>query len=379
MSAKRILITGGAGFIGSRLARRLQQDAHSVLILDNLLPQVHGDSPRPLQLDCEFIRADVRDMETVAHAMHGVDVVHHLAAETGVGQSQYEIGRYVSANTYGTAVVLEAAAVAQVRQVVIASSRAVYGEGQHRCAECRQTFTAESRRVSDTDAGIWNIPCPKCGQESLPLPMAETAAPAPSSIYGITKLQQEQLALNVSYTHDLAVTVLRFFNVFGPGQSLRNPYVGVLGTFFRRAMSHSPVEVYEDGKMLRDFVYVGDVVEAMGLCTGNERVYGRTLNVGTGKAVTLLEVATEVFHALHLEPQITVSGRYRQGDVRHAVAEASLLDEVLGFHPRTSFAQGVRTYVQWALENPSDASDTIAEDQLTARNLLRQALATRRS
>ena len=373
MSLMRVLITGGAGFIGSHLARRLSQDGHSVIVFDSLLPQVHGDNPTPeLPAGCETVWADVRDAKALAEAMKGVEVVHHFAAETGVGQSQYEIGRYVSTNTYGTALVLEAAVAARVRQVVIASSRAVYGEGEYHCPHCDNRFSAEGRRASDMDKGIWNLLCPRCGEASEFLPMTETTAPAPSSIYGITKYQQEQLARSVGLTHNLPVTMLRFFNVYGPGQSLHNPYVGVLGTFFRRALAGLPLEVYEDGEMLRDFVFVDDVVEALRLCTGNERAYGEVMNVGFGEAVTLLEVAKELFRALNLESQIGISGRYRLGDIRHAVADTSHLQAATGFRPQVSFADGLRKYLAWAKENQVDAGDALAEEQLAARALLRQ-------
>ena len=372
MSTKRVLITGGAGFIGSRLAQRLVQDGHSVVVLDNLLPQVHGDGPPPELPGCETIWADVRNAEAVARAAEGVEVVYHLAAETGVGQSQYEIGRYVSTNTYGTAVVLEAAVAARVRQFVVASSRAVYGEGQHYCSHCDLTFSTEARDTEAMDAGVWDICCPRCGEPSVPRPMAEDTPPAPTSVYGITKLQQEQVARVVSRTHGLPVTVLRFFNVFGPGQSLRNPYVGVLGTFFRRALSGAPVEIYEDGQMQRDFVFVSDVVEALRLSMGDGRTYDRTLNVGTGEAVTLRQVAVEMFRALNLDPKLTVSGRYRLGDIRHGVAEASNLGAALGFRPRTTFVEGLAKFVEWAAVNYADAEDSAAEKELAARSLLRQ-------
>ncbi len=368
----RILITGGAGFIGSNLARRLIHDGHNVIILDSLLPQVHGETPQPDLPGCEIIRADVRDEQAVARAMAGVEVVHHFAAETGVGQSQYEIKRYVSTNTYGTSVVLEAAVSANVGQVVIASSRAVYGEGQQYCPECRETFSPDGREPVDMDAGRWDVLCPKCNGPVNPTPMREDSPTLPSSIYGITKLQQEQLGLSVSRTHKLPVTILRFFNVFGPGQSLRNPYVGVLGTFFRRVLAQQATEIYEDGGMLRDFIFVDDVAEVLRLSSGNERTFGQTLNVGTGNAINLQEAATEMFRALTSEPHLIISGRYRLGDVRHAVGDVSRLSSTLNFRPKVSFSQGLKRYVEWALAEQEHGVDTRADEQLLTHNLLRQ-------
>ena len=373
MASTRILITGGAGFIGSNLAWRLQREGHTMVILDSLLPQVHGDNPSPNLPECETIWADVRDAEALARALQGVEVVYHFAAETGVGQSQYEVGRYVSVNTYGTALLLETAAAAGVGQIVLASSRAVYGEGSFHCPSCDQVFTTGSRLANAMDQGQWEVSCPQCGNAAMPLPMSEDTPTRPASIYGVTKLQQEQLTSTVGDVHNLPVTMLRFFNVYGPGQSLHNPYVGVLGTFFRRATRGETVEVYEDGAMSRDFVFVSDVVEALQLAMGNDRAFGQVLNVGTGEGVTLLQVASEMFRAVSKTPSIQVSGRYRLGDVRHAVASVAQLEETLGFAPRTTFVEGLQQFVEWAQANHSDAADDVAENQLAARALLRKA------
>ena len=374
MASNRILITGGAGFIGSKLAWRLQREGHTVVVLDNLLPQVHGDNPQTNLPDCETIWADVRDREALTRALKGIDVVHHLAAETGVGQSQYEIARYVSVNTYGTALVLETAAAAGVRQVVIASSRAVYGEGMFACPKCGKSFAASARSSQQMDEGRFEIYCPACGQAASATLMSESTPVNPASIYGLTKYQQEQLARQVSAINDLQTTILRFFNVYGPGQSLKNPYVGVLGTFFRRANAGETIEVYEDGKMSRDLVFVDDVVETLGRVTNNEAAFGQELNVGTGVGLTLSEIAAEMFRALSKEPQIKISGRYRSGDIRHAVASVARFEQQMGFVPRTSFADGLRSFVNWALEHQSEGADDTAAEELASRRLLRQAV-----
>ena len=374
MASNRILITGGAGFIGSKLAWQLQRDGHTVVVLDNLLPQVHGDHPQPNLPDCETIWADVRDREALTRAMQGVDVVHHLAAETGVGQSQYEIARYVSVNTHGTALVLETAAAAGVRQVVIASSRAVYGEGRFECPKCGKSFAATARSSQQMDEGRFEVYCPECGAPASAALMSETTPVNPISIYGLTKYQQEQLGQQVSAINKLETTTLRLFNVYGPGQSLKNPYVGVLGTFFRRASANETIEVYEDGKMSRDFVFVDDVVEAFRRVTNHEAAFGQVLNVGTGYRLTLLEIAAEMFGALSKEPQIKISGRYRSGDIRHAVADVSRLEQQMGFVPRTSFAEGLQSFVAWAREHNSAGADDAAAEELASRSLLRQAV-----
>ena len=370
-----ILITGGAGFIGTHLRKKLAGGGHRVVIFDNLLAQVHGENPPARFDDCdEFIRGDVRDIDAVRGATKGADVVFHLAAETGVGQSQYEIERYVSTNTLGTAAVLQAAAEEKVKQVVITSSRAVYGEGLHKCPNCKVEYVPEPRAQADLDAGRWEVFCPTCGGECEALLMEESAPPMPTSVYGLTKLQQEQLARQVGQIYGLPVTLLRPFNVFGPGQSLGNPYVGVLGTFFRRIMSGGGIDIYEDGQMRRDFVYVGDVVEVLNSVAGNEAAFNKTLNVGTGAVVTLEAAGAAVFDVLGREPQMSFSGKYRLGDIHHAVGDMRLLGDTLGFVPRVSFADGLKRYLDWAQENDADFAniDAAAERQLAEKNLLRQ-------
>jgi dTDP-L-rhamnose 4-epimerase len=367
----RIVVTGGAGFIGSRLAARLTEDGHDVVVLDVLLDQVHHGR-RP-DIDVEFIEGDVRDADLVRRTMQGADVVHHLAGETGVGQSQYEIAQYVGTNTYGTAVVMEEAVRAGVSQVVIASSRAVYGEGSYTCGRCDIRLPPVQRQASDLAAGQWDLRCPFCSAPARALATAEDAHLAPSSVYGITKLQQEQLANAVSAAHPVATTVLRLFNVFGPGQSLDNPYVGVLGAFFRRFRAARPVDLYEDGAMLRDFVFVDDVVDVFARCTGKHDAFGGAWNVGSGHPVTLQALAEGLAAAMETDAVFERSGKYRIGDVRHVFADMARLDGVLDQRATTTLEQGLRSFVDWALEHDSSAADDDAEARLRARNLLRQA------
>lgn len=371
----KILITGGAGFIGSRLAKKFVEENHSVKVFDNLLPQVHGENPTLDLPECELVRGDVRDLAAVEKAVAGVDLVYHLAAETGVGQSQYEIERYVSTNTHGTAVVLQEAAAAGVKQVIVTSSRAVYGEGVHVCSGCGETFVPAPRSHENLDAGRWEVFCPVCGATAEAQLMKETDAPQPTSVYGLTKLQQEELALQVGQIYKMPVTILRLFNVFGPGQSLTNPYVGVIGTFFRQVSADGKIDIYEDGAMRRDFVYVADVIEVLKAVGNCEPAFNRTINVGHGEVVTLSEVGAEVFRALNKNQQMNFSGKYRLGDIHHAVADTSLIKEILDYCPPTRFADGLREYIDWALaedHRPTDI-DAVAETQLLERNLLRTA------
>jgi dTDP-L-rhamnose 4-epimerase len=370
-----ILITGGAGFVGSHLRRKLVQQGHKVRILDNLLPQVHGDNPDVDFAGVEFVLGDVRNPQVAHSAVADMEIVYHLAAETGVGQSQYEIQRYISTNTLGTAVVLEAAVNAKVKQIIITSSRAVYGEGVYRCQSCKNSFVPRSRSQNDLDQGNWEITCPSCAAETTAQLMKEDDPNSPISIYGLTKVQQEQIAFQVGLVHPMPVTNLRLFNVFGPGQSLTNPYVGVLGTFFRRINAGQDIDVYEDGQMQRDFVYVDDVAEALVLSGGNERVFDRTINVGSGTAVTLEEAGRQMFSVLGAKPKINFSGKYRLGDIHHAVGDIGLLKELLGYTPPTSFSDGLGKFVEWAKkQNRADFRiDQQAEELLKENNLLRQA------
>ncbi len=367
----RVMVTGGAGFIGSRLTRRLAAEGHAVVVIDTFLPQVHGEAP-PIPSD-EVLRIDVRDEARLRRAMRGVEVVHHLAAETGVGQSQYDIARYVSVNTLGTAAVLQAAVEAGVGQVVLASSRAVYGEGSYRCRGCDSPVRLLGRDIETMEAGQFDVRCPTCRGTCEYMPTPEEADLAATSVYGLTKVQQEQLAAHVARTHGISLTVLRLFNVFGAGQSLRNPYAGVIGTFFRRLRAGLGLELYEDGQMLRDFVPVNDVVDVFARCTGNEVAFGKTWNVGTGAAVTLEELASTLADAMGVPLRAEISGRYRLGDVRHAVADVARLRHDLGYEPSSDLSSGLKGFVQWALENEQSAPDELAERELRVRNILRAA------
>ncbi len=291
----KILITGGAGFIGSNLCLRLRALGHTVRVLDNLTPQVHGSDAHVeniLPPDVEFVKGDVRDMEALRKSLDGVEIVYHLAAQTGVGQSMYNIHEYIDCNVAGTASLLDllAADRGSVRQIVLASSRAVYGEGAYTCASCGVVYP-QPRSLDQLRNSRWEIGCPKCSAALDPLPTDEEKPLHPGSIYAISKQVQEELCLCVGRTYDLPVTALRFFNVYGPGQSLINPYTGIITIFAARIREQKPPQIYEDGLESRDFVFISDIVDALVLARENASAYYEIINVGSGRAVSVLEMA----------------------------------------------------------------------------------------
>jgi dTDP-L-rhamnose 4-epimerase len=369
------LITGGAGFVGRSLVRALLQDGRRVRVLDSLSAQIHGPEPRlPPELEgAEFLHGDVRDADRLAAALAGVEAVVHLAAETGVGQSMYEVERYVDANDRGTASLLQAViATRRPTPVVLTSSRAVYGEGLYSCPRCGEVSPAP-RDPDMLRRAAWDPPCPVCGGAIAPIATHEDAPTRPGSIYAATKLAQEHLCSIVGNAYGVPITVLRYFNVYGPGQSLSNPYTGILSTFYARAQSGRAIEVYEDGRESRDFVYIDDVVEAtrkaLQHAEGPPPANGQVLNVGSGVPVSIAELAAAMLRAGHWDVPVRITGAYRIGDVRHAIADTRRAARVLGFTAATSLDDGLRQWLTWANRGDfQDATDT-ALQHLTARGL----------
>ena len=378
----RALITGGAGFIGTHLARALLDRGDEVVVLDALSEQVHGASatlPSSLLGRVEFIRGDVRHTAPVRRALRGVEVVFHLAAETGTAQSMYQIHRYADTTVGGTARLLEClvARPGAVRRVVLASSRAVYGEGSGRCPE-HGVVRPAPRRDADLYSGVWDPRCPRCARCVTPVATGAVDATGaattlrPASVYGTTKLTQEMLVLQVCGAAGIGAVVLRYQNVFGAGQSLRNPYTGILGLFASRIRAGRAPEVYEDGLMTRDFVHVSDAVAATVLAADHPEADGAVLDVGTGRAVTVLRAAQLLCVALDAETTPRVTGKYRLGDGRHQFAAAGAIAR-LGWEPRVSFADGIARYVDWFVAQESTGGRLLerTEDELRERSLLK--------
>jgi len=344
-----ILVTGGCGFIGKHLSLELSRGGHRVRILDTLSPQIHGDDPDLGWLDdagIVLMRGSVCDPDACARAVDGVDAVVHLAAETGVGQSMYEIRRYMDVNVTGTATILEEVQRGEVERFVLSSSRAVYGEGTWRCTHCGPVHPT-LRGFESGETRQWNPPCPVCGEtvQTL-LPTSESGTFDPVSVYGISKAGQERLTLLSGRSSGVACTALRFFNVFGPGQSLRNPYTGVLAVFVNRARGNKPIDVFEDGNILRDFVYIDDVVNA--ILRALETESPDPFNIGSGRAISILEIARQIVKELGAGSAITITGKGRVGDVRGIVGDTSLAHSCLGWTPSIGFEEGLSRFVSWA-------------------------------
>jgi dTDP-L-rhamnose 4-epimerase len=368
----KVLVTGGAGFVGSHLVDGLLAAGHTVRVLDALAAQVHGGAERPADLarDAELVVGDVRDRTAVARALDGVEAVFHQAAAVGIGQSMYEIERYVSANSVGTAVLLEeiAARRDRIRKLVVASSMSLYGEGAYRDRRGNEV-NPPPRPVAQFEERRWELR-DAAGAELAPAQTPETKPLQPTSVYAITKRDHEELCLTVGSAYGIPTVALRYFNVYGPRQALSNPYTGVLAIFASRLLNGRPPLIFEDGLQSRDFVHVTDVVQANLLALAS-RADGAVYNVGTGRATTILDVALELARALGKPIEPEIPGRYRAGDVRHCIADIAKIRAGLGYEPRVAFEQGVKELLDWLHgQAPVDRVDE-ATRELEARGLAR--------
>ncbi len=363
----KVLVTGGAGFIGCHLSRALLAEGYEVRILDHFIEQVHGGTmPQdPVLRSVEIVNADIRDAEAVAKALRGVDKVVHLAAEVGVGQSMYEIDRYVGVNDLGTAILLKALLAQPVQRLVVASSMSIYGEGLYKSADGR--LIEEAQRPK---SGGWN-PQDEDGVPLQPVPTPEWKRPVLSSVYAITKYTQERLCLNVLPAYGMESVALRMFNVFGAGQALSNPYTGVLAIFAARILNGQPPMIFEDGQQQRDFVHVEDIARAFVLALEVPQAAGGVFNVGSGEHRTVEEVALLLAESMgrrDLKPEFV--GKARAGDIRHCFADLSNAERVLGFHPRRSLADGVPELAEWLTRQTATDRVLDARKELEARGLV---------
>jgi len=370
MMSKTILITGGAGFIGSHLADELLACGYHVRVLDCLSAQVHGAEQRPqyLHADVELISGDIRDPETITRALHAVDAVYHFASAVGVGQSMYEIAHYTSVNNLGTAVLLETLSRNPVERLVVASSMSIYGEGLYRTVDGRLVSGAE-RTLARLKAHDWEV-YDDDGQVLTPVATPETKPPVLASVYALSKYDQERMCLIVGRAYNIPTVALRFFNAYGPRQALSNPYTGVLAIFAAALLNDQPPRIYEDGHQRRDFVSVYDIARACRLALEVQEADGHVINVGSGQPVTVREVAARTAAVLNkeqIEPVIT--GKYRVGDIRHCFADISLARRVLGYEPRVSFSDGLADLAHWLEGQIAHTAAVDVEAELSARGL----------
>jgi dTDP-L-rhamnose 4-epimerase len=368
-----VLVTGGAGFIGSHIVDALLARGHSVRVFDNLDPQVHDSSdvaPTYLDPNAEFIRGDVRDEAAISQALNGIDVVYHQAAAVGVGQSMYEIKRYMDVNTLGTAVLLEAmvARRGQFKKLVVASSMSIYGEGRYKTAQ-GEKIAPTLRPVSQFKKGVWELIDPKTGQELIPLPTDEEKSLQPASPYATGKRDQEELCLAIGRAYGIPTVALRYFNVYGQRQSLSNPYTGIAAIFTSRLLNNNAPLVFEDGLQSRDFTHVSDIVQANMLAMECDAMNYDYFNVGTGRRLSVLDIANALITAMNKDLTPKVNGKYREGDIRHCYGDISKIKAASGYAPKVKFEQGIAELVQWCSTQQAEDRVLQATQELAAKGL----------
>lgn len=354
MKYNRILITGGSGFIGSNLAKKLVSNGYKVRVLDNMSPQIHGedyrksDLYRSIENVVEIVIGTVCNKMDWLKAIEDVDVIVHLAAETGTGQSMYEIAQYANVNIMGTSLMLDVLTNKKntVKKIIIASSRAIYGEGKYFCSKHGNVYPTE-RTDEDMHRGDFNVKCPICNMKVEVLPTDEKSKIHPTSVYGLTKQTQEELCMLVGKYLNIPVVAFRYQNVYGPGQSLKNPYTGILSIFSSRIRNGNDINIFEDGKESRDFVFIDDVVDATILGIEKDEANFLSFNVGTGVAIDIFKVANTLIKKYGKDVKLNVSGNYRLGDIRHNYADLSLIKSKLQFEPKVSFDTGIAKFAKW--------------------------------
>jgi dTDP-L-rhamnose 4-epimerase len=364
--SKRILITGGAGFVGSHLADGLLHEGHEVRILDDLTPQVHqAGLPDYLSTDVELIRGDVRDPRRLKEALSGVDVVFHFAATVGVGQSMYEISRYMSVNTQGTAELLQAILDARpaLDKLIVASSMSIYGEGRYACSTCNRSTAPPVRSNAQLRSGKWDLYCDTCGNVLRPQPTNETKPSEINSFYALSKRDQEEMCLIYGRTYGLPVTALRFFNIYGTRQALSNPYTGVAAIFASRMLNGQAPLVFEDGEQMRDFVSVHDIVRANILATQQPQSDGEVINVGSGRPISIRQVAEILGRALGSTMEPVITRKYRAGDIRHCYADLTKARALLRYEPQVTHEEGFRELAEWlSQQRAEDKAETMLKE-----------------
>jgi dTDP-L-rhamnose 4-epimerase len=372
----RVLVTGGAGFIGSHLVDALIERGHAVRVFDSLEPQVHGpNAARPdyLHPDAELIVGSMTDRDKLRAALEGIEVVYHEAAAVGVAQSMYEIARYVERNTMGVAVLLDILTAERdrlaVRRLITASSMSIYGEGQYRCAEHGVVYP-KLRERAQFERGDWEMHCTHCDRHVTPEPTPEEKPLLPTSVYAITKRDHEELCLSVGWALQIPTIALRYFGVYGPRQALRNPYTGMAAIFSSRLLNGNPPVVFEDGQQVRDLIHVSDIVQANLLAMERTDVAHEVFNVGTGRALRVIDVVNALRQELAPEIAPEITNDFRAGDIRHCYADIGKARRRLGYEPRMRFEEGVKDLLGWVRGQQADDSFESARRELQTRGLI---------
>jgi dTDP-L-rhamnose 4-epimerase len=369
---KKVLVTGGAGFIGSHLVDGLVKRNYEVIVIDSIDKQVHTDGiPDYINLKARYIFEDIRKKKILEEIVKEVDYIFHFAAKVGVGQSQYQIREYVDVNITGTANLLDILVNKKnnVKKLIVASSMSIYGEGLYKCEKCGNV-KPELRNFKEEKIDDWEPKCPFCNGNITPVPTPENLQIIPNSIYAITKKEQEEMSLLIGKTYNIPVVSLRFFNVYGPRQSLSNPYTGVCAIFLSRIKNDKPPVIFEDGLQTRDFIWVGDIVRACILSMEKESANYEIFNVGSGKPISIVEIANLLIKLLgkDLKPEITY--KFRKGDVRHCYADISKIKEKIGFEPETTLEEGLKKLIEWAKERKAVDKFEKAHKELKKKGLV---------
>lgn len=377
---KKILITGGAGFIGSNLALKLVNKGYEVSVMDSLNPQIHGEDPiqtsplfQAIYGKVNFYKGDIRNVDDWLKCIGNHEVIVHFAAETGTGQSMYEIKRYVDVNVGGTAVMLDILInhSTSVKKVIVASSRSIYGEGKYWSKKNGVVYPV-TRKHEFLDKGIFELFGDDISDQLILQATDEKSKIHPSSIYGITKQNQEQMVLVACAAKNISAIAFRYQNIFGPGQSLRNPYTGILSIFSTQIRNGFPINIFEDGKESRDFVFIEDVTDVTIAGIEDTKIETAVFNVGSGVPTTVIEVADELMKNYNKKVPITVSGNYRVGDIRHNYADLTLVKAQLGFQTKYTFAQGLKLFCDWVMQQPSTESNyTNSLNELKTKGFLK--------
>ncbi len=374
VAAETVLVTGGAGFIGSHLVDRLVTSGWNVRVLDSLEPQVHGASQARRNSAAEYQQGTVLDPEAVRRALSDADHVIHLAAQVGVGQSMYEVERYVSENCVGTGVLLDRVVEQRdrIRTLVVASSMSIYGEGRYECGSCGLEDPDGRRSLQQLEDRSWEPMCPQCSTPLSAVPTPETQRLRPDSVYAVTKRDQEELCLAIGKAYGVRTVALRFFNAYGPRQSLSNPYTGVAAIFASRLLNRQAPLVFEDGQQSRDFVHVSDIVQGIELALVNERADSVALNLGTGRPTTVLEVAGYLARELDIPLEPEIIGQFRHGDIRHCYGDIQVARDLLEYEPRVGLAEGFRELAAWIASEAPPALDRVSHstEELTQHGLV---------